>query len=192
MDYYDDAANVDRYIEAARGFDGADLIRVLSEFLEAGSSVLELGMGPGKDVALLGERFAVTGSDRSPVFVDRYRRDHPGADVLLLDAVTIDTDRRFDCVYSNKVLHHLSDAELAQSLERQSRVLNPDGVAMHSFWYGSGEEDFHGLRSVSRTEDDLRRLLSPSFDVLKMERYREFEDGDSIYVLAKLKRPDPA
>ncbi len=99
MDFYDEEKNVDTYVQMAEGYDGSELVDVLKKHLAPGSTVLELGMGPGKDVALLAEAFAATGSDRSEVFLRRYRRDHPDADVLLLDAVTMETERRFDAIY---------------------------------------------------------------------------------------------
>jgi 2-polyprenyl-3-methyl-5-hydroxy-6-metoxy-1,4-benzoquinol methylase len=67
---------------------------------------------------MLAETCKVTGSDLSEVFLKLYWKDHPHADTLLLDAVTINTDRTFDCIYSNKVLHHLSADDLQKSLER--------------------------------------------------------------------------
>ena len=187
MGFYDEEKSVRQYIEMADGFDGAALVAILSKELIPGSRVLELGMGPGKDIQLLSKDFTVTGSDRSPVFIDLYREAHPDADLLLLDAVTLETDRTFDCVYSNKVLHHLSDDELAESFRNQARALNPGGLIMHSFWYGSGEE-FHGdMRAVSRDEENVMGFLAPRFDVMEMARYKEFEDGDSLSVLARVK-----
>ncbi len=85
MGFYDDDKNVETYVQMAEGYDGRELVDVLKKHLPPGSTVLELGMGPGKDLALLAEAFTATGSERSEVFLRRYRRDHPDADVLLLD-----------------------------------------------------------------------------------------------------------
>ena len=46
-------------------------------------------------LALLAEHYIVTGSDRALPFLGRYRRLRPDADLLQLDAVTLETDRRF-------------------------------------------------------------------------------------------------
>ena len=133
MGYFDNEANVDAYMAMADGYDGAELIALLARYLPEGSSVLELGMGPGKDLDLLRPSYRVTGSDTSRVFLDRYKMDHPDADLLLLDAIRMDTDRTFDCIYSNKVLHHLSRADLETSLHRQKTVLTDGGLLLHSF-----------------------------------------------------------
>jgi cyclopropane fatty-acyl-phospholipid synthase-like methyltransferase len=185
MGYYDSEKNVNDYIEMAKGFDGAELIKVLRNHLPEGSTVLELGMGPGKDLALLAEWYEATGSDSSRVFVDLYRRSHPESDLLLLDATTMETDRSFDGVYSNKVLQHLTKEQLRVSLQKQRYVLKSRGVLMHSFWYGTGEEEHQGLLSVYYTEIDLENLVGKSYEVEELERYKEMEDGDSIYMVLR-------
>jgi trans-aconitate methyltransferase len=131
MGYFDDEKNVQKYIEMAEGFDGRELIEALKKHLPHAASVLELGMGPGKDYEILSQFFQVTGSDSSQVFLDRYKKKNPAANLLLLDAVTLDTEQRFDCIYSNKVLQHLTREQLAQSLHRQSKVLNSNGILFH-------------------------------------------------------------
>ncbi len=68
MGYFDSEENVDAYIAMADGYDGAELIALFARYLPEGSSVLELGMGPGKDLDLLRPSYRVTGSDTSRVF----------------------------------------------------------------------------------------------------------------------------
>jgi SAM-dependent methyltransferase len=192
MSYYHDTDNVKEYIELAEGFDGSELIHVLSRYLPAGASVLELGMGPGKDLDILGETFIATGSDYAQPFLDLYREHHPQADLLLLDATTMDAaiaaGRTFDAIYSNKVLYHLTREELRASLRRQARVLNAGGLLLHSLWYGEGEEDMYGLRFVYYTEATFSELLGEEFEVVEMARYTEMEPDDSFYVVLR-KRP---
>ena len=69
MDYFSNAKNVEDYIQMAEGFDGRELVDILRKHLKGGSTVLELGMGPGKDLKLLSEHFTVTGSDSSNIFI---------------------------------------------------------------------------------------------------------------------------
>jgi SAM-dependent methyltransferase len=184
-DYYDNEQNVSSYIEFTPAHDGAELVEALRAELPQQSSVLELGMGPGKDFKLLSEYFRATGSDRSNVFLNRFRKLDPSADLLYLDARTLDTDRRFDAIFSNKALIHMSSAELSQSFGRQHDVLTPGGVVLHSFWYGEGQNEFSGLTLVYHNETDLAALLEPDFDVIGLERHAKMADGDSIYVIAR-------
>mgnify|MGYP001827769854 CR=1 FL=1 len=185
MGYYDDQKNVDEYIDMAVGYDGRELVGVLRNHLESNATVLELGMGPGKDLDLLAQHYRVVGSDGSSIFLDRYRQEHPDADLLLLDAVTMDTDRRFDAVYSNKVLHHLTRQELAESFQRQAGVLQNGGILLHAFWYGDREEEMHGLRFVYYTEDALSQLIGDELEIVESKRYTELEEDDSLWVFLR-------
>jgi len=184
MGYYDNRNSVQEYIAMAEGYDGSMLLDVLKKHLPTGSTVLELGMGPGKDLELLGTDCVATGSDHSELFLDLYRENHPDADLLFLDAVSLDTDRQFDCIYSNKVLIHLSELELRASFARQAAVLNPRGLLMHSFWYGDQEaEEQHGLTFYYYTEPVLTQLAGEAYTILDVARYKEIVEGDSVYLL---------
>ena len=187
--YYDDEKNVRSYIEMAAGYDGAELIEKLREYVPAGAEVLEIGMGPGTDLTLLNEHFKTVGSDRSTHFLDLYRADHPDADLLLLDATTLETDRTFAGIYSNKVLHHLAEAELGRSLARQADLLEPDGIALHSFWRSQTGatyvENQYGPHFVYYTVDRLIELATPYFDILEASVYAEMEDDDSICLILR-------
>jgi len=183
MGFFDKEKNVEDYVKMADGYDGRSLIERLRAVLPEKSSVLELGMGPGVDLDMLSDTFTATGSDLSNLFLDRYREQHENADLLLLDAVTIHTDRRFDGIYSNKVLHHLTEDELRASLRRQAQVLNRGGCAMHSFWRGSKKSEMKGLLFNYYLEDELSVILETEFDIREIKRYRELADDDSFYVL---------
>jgi SAM-dependent methyltransferase len=181
MGYYDDVANVEQYLKMAEGYDGRFLVERLKGYLPPKSSVLELGMGPGKDLDLLDKTYTVTGSDNSKVFVERYLKKHPHADILLLDAVTLKTDRTFDCIYSNKVMHHVRQDQMKVSFRRQYELLHAKGLALHSFWYGHEIEDYDGMMVYQVTETDLERILDGKFEILELERYTEMEENDSLY-----------
>jgi len=183
MSYYDDEKNALDYIKMAEGYDGRDLITTLQDYLPTGATVLELGMGPGKDFEMLNQHYQATGSDLALSFLDRYRQVNPIADLLQLDAVTLKTKRYFDGIYSNKVLHHLTQAELQQSFKRQADLLNKEGVVLHSFWYGDTEEAYHGLRFVYYTKATLQPLIDKAFKLIKLERYTEMEANDSLVMV---------
>ncbi len=191
-DYYENATNVENYSKFTPAHDGALLVDALSAWLPEGATVLELGMGPGKDFELLSKRFKVTGSDFSNAFLERYRAMDPAADLMQLDARTLSTDRCFDAIFSNKVLVHLTPEELAESLARQHEVLNDGGVLLHSFWYGEGVEQFGDLTLRRHNEHDLRAVFEEHFDILALERHAKMKDGDSIYAVARKKPATPS
>lgn len=184
MGFYDEEKTANQYIDMAEGYDGKELIDRLTQHLPSGSTLLELGMGPGADLNLLKKHYQATGSDNSPFFLERYHASHPDADLLCLDAVELVTERKFDCIFSNKVLHHLTDEELVKSFERQSAILSNPGLIMHSFWRGTGIDEHHGLKFVYQTEDTLRNLIEEQFRIVELDVYTEMETDDSMLVLA--------
>ena len=187
MTYFKDEKNVDAYIKMAEGYDGRALIEHLKKYLPNGARVLELGMGPGVDFEILNETFQATGSDYSEIFVNRYLQDHPEADVLVLDAVTMDIDRSFDGIFSNKVLQHLTHEQVVDSLNGQLAVLPSGGILFHSLWYGDHEEEHHGLLFIYYNELTFADLLGDEVEVLAAERYTELETDDSIFFVLRKK-----
>ncbi len=169
----------------AEGYDGAELIKVLQKHLPKNSIVMELGMGPGKDLDILKKSYTVVGSDNSQIFLDKYKKKHQDADLLLLDAVTIQTNRKFDCIYSNKVLHHLTKEDLRKSLQRQKELLNPNGITFHSFWKGNKVEEMNGLLFTYYETEDLKKMAESDFEILALETHTEMEKDDSIYVVLR-------
>jgi hypothetical protein len=47
-------------------------------------------------------------------------------------------------IFSNKVLQHLTDVEMIESVDNQHKVLNTDGMICHTCWKGEGNEDING------------------------------------------------
>jgi len=185
QNYYEDEANVESYSKFTPSHDGGLLVEALAAHLPDGSSVLELGMGPGKDYQLLAQHFKVTGSDFSNAFLERYRAQDAAAELLQLDARTLETDSRFDAIFSNKALIHFSPEELQQSFARQYEVLNDGGLMLHSFWLGAGQKQFGELTLMYHNEQDLTKLLEGSFEILALEKHAKMAQDDSIYVVAR-------
>ena len=73
MGYYDHPENVNEYIKMSREADGTWIIDQLKEHLPNGASLLELGIGPGKDLDMLKENYQVTGSDYAKPFINLYK-----------------------------------------------------------------------------------------------------------------------
>jgi trans-aconitate methyltransferase len=185
--YYHTKESVEEYIRLAKDVNGKNLIDKLKEHIPLESQLLELGSGPGTDWEILSKDFVVTGSDYSEEFLGHLRTKHPNAQFLHLDASTLETSQKFDAIYSNKVLHHLTDQQLKQSIQRQRNILNANGIICHSFWAGEGDEIFKGMFVNYHTKQALDKLFSTDFQILEMESYAEFETDDSILLIAKMK-----
>lgn len=185
MSFFHKEENVKEYIAMCEGYDGEELINIFRKNLAEGATVLEIGMGPGKDLDILQRYYKTTGSDYSEIFLNTYKETNPHVDLLLLDAVKMDVAKKFQGIYSNKVLQHLSREELRESIEKQNNVLIKPGIMFHSFWYGDKEEEMQGLKFAYYNEVSLREIFSKDFEIIEMKRYSEMEDQDSIYVVAK-------
>lgn len=185
MEYYKTKESVEEYIELAKDVDSAQLIDKLKEVLPDNSSMLEIGSGPGTDWNILNKFYNVTGSDFSAEFLQHLVDKNPSGEFLELDAITLETDKTFDGIYANKVLHHLRDNELEKSIENQYNILNPQGIICHSYWKGKGSEVFKGLFVNYHDEKSLMELYSAQFEILTIETYKEFEEEDSLLIIAK-------
>ena len=183
--FYDIEKNVREYIEMCEGMDGRFLIEILKKHLKPNSTVLELGMGSGNDLQILNKTYQATGSDYSQAFLDIYKEKNPKADLILLDSVTLRTNRKFDCVYSNKVLHHLSRNNLKQSFKHQKKLLNKNGILFHTFWKGTKEETFQDLHFIQYEIDELKGLVKKDYEIIQIDPYREMIKNDSIYLILK-------
>lgn len=183
MSYFDKAENVLDYIELCDGFDGRDLIEQLRRHLPNSARLLELGSGPGNDLAILKETYQVTGSDLSPHFLAHLQTRFPDLPLLTLDAIHLETNETYDGLYSNKVLHGLNDEELRLSFQHQSNRLKPGGVALHSFWLGDQIETTGEDVCYYRQPSSLEPLLPTSLTPIEEGYYSEMSDRDSFWII---------
>lgn len=186
MNYYHNTKNAASYVAMCEGYDAAGQLGALFEVLPENSRVLELGSGPGNDMALLETRYQVTGSDYSPAFIDILKSRFPSHSILELDAVSIATEELFDAIYSNKVLHHLNDAELRSSFQRQAELLAAGGCVCHLIWHRIVDPEIdEGLIFKARNADEFVALMGGAFELVSVEEFCEFEKGDSLAILAR-------
>lgn len=169
-------------------YDGSELYNILQKHLEDGKSVLEIGSGPGFDLSFLKQHYQVTGSDLSDQFLKHCKAKFPDLSFIKLDASDLQTSKSFDCIYSNKVLGHLTEAELRNSLSQQSKALTPDGLIAHSFWIGDESHEMEGLLFTYYRQQQLIDIISGHYEILSTLSYQEFDEADSMFVVAKLKQ----
>ena len=138
------------YSEARMGEAHTEL-DLLSERLEDGASVLDIGCGAGIPVAgTLAERFAVTGVDLSGEMVLRARTNVPGANFIHGDITSVEyPDSSFDAVVAFYSVFHLPREEHAVLFSRIHDWLKPGGYLMctlsHSSEPAYTEDDFFGV-----------------------------------------------
>lgn len=185
MDFYNEPLKVDEYERMCNEYDGTEIYNILDKHLTKNSTLLELGSGPGNDIFYFQYKYKVTGSDTSDEFLLRCREKFKEVPFKKLDAVLIETQQVFDCIFSNKVLHHLNREDLKNSLIRQQQVIKPNGVFAHTFWLGDKEFTMEGMLFVFYDRDELLSLVSKYFTIQETYAYNELEEGDSIFIIAK-------
>ncbi len=190
MKFFMKEENVNQYIEMTREYDPTSIVNKVKKYLPKGSTLLELGMGEGRDLELLSKEYKVVGSDNSEVFVNKYKEKNKGIEVLPIDAIMMNTGRTFDCIYSNKVLHHLTKKDFIKSLELQKNNLNNKGIIFMTLWNGEYREEimFDGeIRFTYYLENDIREIVKNDYDIVTIETYNEFEEheNDSLLVILR-------
>ncbi|MER6945844.1 class I SAM-dependent methyltransferase [Nonomuraea sp. NPDC000554] len=123
---------------AAKPLDRA-LLACLVEQTEPGTTIADLGCGPGHVAAWLAGRGASTvGIDLSAAMVAVGRREHPAVefregDLLALPAA----DGEFGSAVAFYSIIHLAPSELRRAFEEARRALRPSGLLLVSFHIGS-------------------------------------------------------
>ncbi len=188
MGYYDEAANTKAYMQMIENEQNFYLVNQTLNCFEKQMKVLELGSGAGHDLKKLDENFEVVGSDNAEPFI-RYLKDtFYDLRILRLNAITMDTHKQFDAIYSNKVLHHLPKEDLKQSLQNQSNVLTSRGLMLHGFWQNIDALDTpKDLIFNTYNEKSIKAYIPDNLKVLKFEVYQEYEEADSFYILLQKK-----
>ena len=190
MSYFLDEENVKEYIDMTREYDGRFLINKLHNYLSKGSSILELGSGTGRDLNILSEDYNAVGSDNSNVFIDIYKRKNSNIEIIYVDATEMDIDRNFDCIYSNKVLNHLTRQDFIKSLDKQRSKLNDNGILFMTLWKGKYREEVlcdGNFRNTYYLEEDIKEIVKNKYEIVCMESYTEFDniEEDSLLVVLR-------
>ncbi len=189
MSFYSTTSNIEQYIEMSKEYNGSEFMKELKRYLTEGSSVLELGMGEGKDQVILKQAgFTPTGSDSSLPFLERWNSANPSAQALFVNAVKMDVEISYDCIYSNKVLQHLTAKELKTSLENQEKKLIGGGILFHAIWYGEDSGDMGGSFYMSHTEQSLAPLIPESLELVELTRYTEMDENDSCWIVLQKRK----
>ena len=134
--YYHTEESVTEYIGLAKDVNGGELIEKLKLHLPTGSTLLEIGTGPGTDWNILTKDYEVLGSDNSQEFLNHLISHNPSGRFLPLDAITLedglvsiienqDSTYNFNEILKKKGLTHSIDYHVDQvssrSLHRHSK-----------------------------------------------------------------------
>lgn len=114
---------------------------------KAGERILDLGCGTGVLTAEIASRGAdILGVDRSEEMISQARKKFPALMFMVLDARQLRFNAEFDAVFSNAVLHWISEAE--QVIAGVAQALRP-GWTIRGGVRGQGKHPKAG-RGVSQ------------------------------------------
>jgi trans-aconitate 2-methyltransferase len=109
---------------------GESLIDLLAP--QPGERILDLGCGTGELTQIIAETGAlVEGIDADPAMIAQARRQVPGIPFRIADACTLTVDQPVDAIFSNAVLHWISDPVAV--VQAVTQALKPGGRFVAEF-----------------------------------------------------------
>jgi len=97
--------------------------------LENPQTIIDIGCGPGNSTQILYKRWPtadIMGIDSSQKMIEKARIDHPKQKWMVLDALSLDSNQKYDIVFSNATLQWIPYHDLL--LPRLFSLLNNNGV----------------------------------------------------------------
>jgi len=162
---------------------GVTEVRKWAITLPRGSSVIDLGCGPGFPITavLVEEGLQVFGVDAAPSFVAALQRNLPGIPIVCESVLESRLfDRAFDAVLSIGLMFLLKAEEQDRLIQRFAEILVPGGrllftsTAKPAVW----NDAMTGLESVSLGAEEYKKLLGAA----GISVTEEFEDvGENDY-----------
>lgn len=170
-----DKEMVANYCKMMEDYNNDYILNIFCEKIPKEVSVLELGFGTGKDYLYLKDFYNITASDYSQEFINVFNQNYNDK-ILTIDAITIEVEKKFDCIYSSKVLNSLDEEQIIESFKRQYQVLNEGGYIFHTLWYGDKEEDDSFINKQT-----LIKLLELDYEFVEFNYYKEADFIESEY-----------
>lgn len=166
---------------------GVDEVRRWARTLPTGSSVIDVGCGPGFPLTdvLVEEGLQVYGLDAAPSFVAAFQRNLPGVPIRCESVLESDCfGRQFDAVLAVGLIFLMTVEEQARLLRKFAEILNIGGHLLFTAplpactWI----DQMSGLQSVSLGGEEYRRQLA----LTGLSVVAEFEDvGENHYYDAR-------
>jgi SAM-dependent methyltransferase len=167
---------------------GVNEVRKWARTLSHGSSVIDLGCGPGFPITavLVDEGLHVFGVDAAPSFVAAFQRNLPGTPIIC-GAVQESRlfDRAFDAALAWGLIFLLDAADQHRLIQRFAEILVPGGrllftsTAKSAVW----NDAMTGLESRSLGAEQYRKMLA----AVGISVAEEYEDAGENHYFDALK-----
>jgi SAM-dependent methyltransferase len=162
---------------------GVKEVRKWAKTLPRGSSVVDLGCGPGfpLTVVLVEEGLQVFGVDAAPSFVAAFQRNLPDTPIVCESVLESRFfNRNFDAVLSIGLMFLLNADEQHRLIQRFAKILVPGGRLLFTATAKPADwnDAMTGLKSISLGAAQYRKLLG----AVGISVAKEYEDeGENHY-----------
>jgi predicted Rossmann-fold nucleotide-binding protein/SAM-dependent methyltransferase len=104
------------------------------------AQVLDLGCGPGLDIKVLTDKYAVTGIEIVKKFADMASFENPNAEIINADVITYDLPKnKYKGIWSRDMMHHVPEEHLPEVFRKVSDALVENGIFYVIVREGQGE-----------------------------------------------------
>lgn len=172
-------ATIDEYINHNNKHHPIEDAAIFLPHLHNNAHILDLSCDPGRDAEIFIKKgFRVTGIDLSKNMVRAAKKKCPNATFHVMNTKELEfSDEKFDGVWANSSLLHISKKDISQALGEVYRVLKMGGIFYLSLKQGDGEHIISDQRynieakkffSYFRVEEIEVLLEEGGFDIIKL------------------------
>lgn len=169
-----------------------NLISYLDNAFTTRGSVLDIGCGNGRNAVFLAKQgFKVQGIDFSKTSIEwaRQNANEQSVEVEFINQSIFDlkfSPNCYDYIYDSGCLHHIKPHRRIQYLEKIHNLLKKDGyfgLTCFNLKGGANISDYDVYRDFSMhgglgfSENKIKAILEPYFDIVEFREMREITDG---------------
>ncbi|MBT7618074.1 MAG: class I SAM-dependent methyltransferase [Calditrichaeota bacterium] len=163
MNYYDN--NYKDFIARTLDVDMMELYTPFCDRLNPGSSILDIGCGPGRDLKYFKSiGYVPLGLEPSRQLAD-YGRRYSGCEIVETTIQDFQSDTLFDGIWACASLLHLSSGELGGALHKITGLMHSGSVFYCSFKLGNHEGIRNGRYFNDQTLDSFVEYIPEALKV---------------------------
>lgn len=161
IDYYN--SNAAQYFRNTVNVDMSKCCDRFLKYIIPGGRIVDIGAGSGRDIKYFKDKgYAVEGIDASKE-ICRLASDYSGTEVICERIQDWHPQEKYDGIWANASLLHLSFDEIEEFVCRASDYLKPNGVIYISMKKGIQTEcDNYGRFFTDFSEERMKQIISKS------------------------------
>ncbi len=174
IDYYN--SNADQYFSDTVNVDMTECCDRFLKYVVPGGRIIDIGAGSGRDIKYFKDRgYAVEGIDASEEMC-RLAADYSGVVVSCERIQDWQPEEKYDGIWANASLLHLSDVEIISFLDRASSYLINDGIMYFSMKEGMGSKyDDLGRLYTFMSDECLFKMLKNNGKLKTIEKWKSYD-----------------